>query len=111
MPNTFNTVPDAHQERSTAFLAVESPEEQLEALMEEAQLHRGSLREVDGYTIPFREGGHVRVQVREDEARGGGLQFEVRAPSAERRAYIEEVIEDQASSQFGDGASLDWQRG
>lgn len=105
MPNTFEAVPDAKQERSTAFLEVEAPADRLEAYMEEAQLHRGSLREQDGYTIPFREGGQVRITVEEGgEAGGSGLRFVVAAPNAERRRYIEEDV----SEQIGSGSSLTW---
>lgn len=110
MPNTFDPVPDADQERSTAFLPLEQPGERLETLMDEAELHRGSLREQDGYTIPFREGGSVRIRIEdgEDAADGAGLRFTIKAPTAERREHIESTIAEQVSSQLGDAGSLDW---
>ncbi|KUG54397.1 hypothetical protein AVL62_04060 [Serinicoccus chungangensis] len=108
MPNTFEAVPSAGHERSTAFLAVEQPEQRLEDYMERSQMHRGSLREQDGYTVPFRDGGQVRITVREEGTEAAGLLFEVDAPTEERRTYIEGEVENE----LGDGAdSLSWERG
>lgn len=110
MPNTFDAVPQAARARSVAFLEVDGPAERLEVIMDEAQLHRGSLREQDGYTIPFREGGQVRIRIVEGGDNGApGLRFEVRAPNEERRGYIEEVISEQAGTQLTDTVTLDWQ--
>lgn len=111
MPNTFDAVPESRHERSVAFLPLDQPAERLEKIMEEAQLHRGSLREQDGYTIPFREGGQVRIRVVEGGEDGGpGLRFEVRAPNEERRTYIEQVIAEQAGTELADAVTLDWQQ-
>lgn len=111
MPNTFDAVPQAARARSVAFLGMDAPAERLEVIMDEAQLHRGSLREQDGYTIPFREGGQVRIRVVEGGADGGpGLRFEVRAPNEERRTYIEQVIGEQAGTELTDAVTLDWQQ-
>lgn len=107
MPNTFDAVPSSSQERSTAFLQVEQPADRLESIMDEAQLHRGSLREQDGYTIPFREGGQVRIRVREDEG-SPGLEFEVGAPTEDRRGHIERTITEQVQQQLG-GPELKWE--
>lgn len=112
MPNTFDAVPQAARARSAAFLQVDSPADRLEIIMDEAQLHRGSLREQDGYTIPFREGGQVRIRIVEGVAgeQGDGLRFEVRAPNDERRDHIEQVIAEQAGTQLPESVVLDWQR-
>lgn len=107
MPNTFDAVPESRQDLSRAFLTVEQPADRLETIMEEAQLHRGSLREQDGYTIPFREGGQVRIRVQEDPA---GLEFLVSAPTTDRRDYIEGVIAETARTQLGAEAGLSWER-
>ncbi|PZU45834.1 MAG: hypothetical protein DI571_06010 [Arsenicicoccus sp.] len=108
MPNTFEAVSHSGHERSTAFLPVEQPNDRLEDYMERSQLHRGSLREQDGYTVPFRDGGQVRITVREGDAEPAGLLFEVDAPTTERRDYIE----GEVASELGDGAdSLTWERG
>lgn len=110
MSNTFDAVPDANVEHSTAFLELEQPGERLEQIIEEAQLHRGSLREQDGYTIPFREGGSVRIRIITHEP--AGLQFSVNAPSTERRDHIQSVIADEiATALGGDHGSLEWQPG
>lgn len=110
MTNTFNAVPDANVVHSTAFLELEQPQERLEQIIEEAQLHRGSLREQDGYTIPFREGGSVRIRIVNHEP--AGLQFSVNAPTEERQAHIQEVIAEEIVSALGDGtADLEWQPG
>ncbi|WP_130012369.1 hypothetical protein [Serinicoccus sediminis] len=108
MPNTFEAVSPSGHERSAAFLAVEQPEQRLEDYMERSQMHRGSLREQDGYTVPFRDGGQVRITVREGEGeQAAGLLFEVDAPTEERRTYIEGEVEVE----LGDGAdSLTWDR-
>ncbi|MDO5738518.1 MAG: hypothetical protein Q4P07_00040 [Ornithinimicrobium sp.] len=116
MANTFNAVPDAPTQRSTAFLAIDQPRERLEQIIEEAHLHRGSLREQDGYTIPFREGGSVRIRAQgaEDAVASGaptevsGLHFAVSAPTDERRAHIQQVMGEQVVSQLGNDG-LDWQ--
>lgn len=106
MPNTFEAVPGAGHERSTAFLEVDDPSDRLEAYMEEAQLHRGSLREQDGYTIPFREGGQVRITVESTPGSGAtGLRFVVEAPNTERRSYIESEVAEQLGSAE---TPLDW---
>lgn len=106
MPNTFEPVPESGHERSTAFLEVSDPSGRLESYMEEAQLHRGSLREQDGYIIPFREGGQVRITVQEaGEGQPAGLRFEVDAPTQERRAYVEDDVNEQVGER-----RLDWQR-
>jgi hypothetical protein len=112
MPNTFNAVPEAAHERSAAFLEVDDPGQRLEDIMEQAQLHRGSLREQDGYTIPFREGGQVRITVHPqgDADRGPGLAFRVSAPTTERRDYIETVITQQARPEADGGVDLHWER-
>lgn len=112
MPNTFDAVPQAARARSVAFLQVDSPADRLEIIMDEAQLHRGSLREQDGYTIPFREGGQVRIRIVEAAAgeQEDGLRFEVRAPNDERRDHIEQVIAEQAGTQLPESVVLDWQR-
>ena len=112
MPNTFDAVPKAARARSVAFLEVDAPAERLEVIMDEAQLHRGSLREQDGYTIPFREGGQVRIRIVAGGEDTGvpGLRFEVRAPNEERRDYIEQIIADQAGTRLTDAVTLDWQQ-
>jgi hypothetical protein len=110
MPNTFDAVPQAARARSVAFLEMDAPAQRLEVIMEEAQLHRGSLREQDGYTIPFREGGQVRIRIVEGGEGAGGLRFEVRAPNDERRDYIQEIIAEQAGTQLPDAVSLDWEQ-
>lgn len=110
MANTFDAVPQAARARSVAFLEMEAPAERLEVIMDEAQLHRGSLREQDGYTIPFREGGQVRIRIVEEGEATPGLRFEVRAPNEERREYIEQVIAEQAGTQLTDSVTLNWQQ-
>ena len=106
MPNTFEAVPQAGHERSTAFLEVSDPAQRLEAYMEEAQLHRGSLREQNGYVIPFREGGQVKITVHEQDGdTASGLRFEVDAPTQERRTYIEDDVNEQVGER-----RLDWTR-
>lgn len=108
MPNTFDAVPESRHNRSRAFLTVEQPADRLETIMEEAQLHRGSLREQDGYTIPFREGGQVRIRVQQEGP--AGLEFVVQAPTEDRRDYIEQVIAETARTQLGAEAGLEWER-
>lgn len=113
MPNTFDAVPQAARARSVAFLEMDAPAERLEVIMEEAQLHRGSLREQDGYTIPFREGGQVRIRIvagGEGADAAAGLKFEVRAPNDERREYIQQTIAEQAGTRLVEGVTLDWQQ-
>ncbi|WP_192796542.1 hypothetical protein [Serinicoccus kebangsaanensis] len=107
MPNTFEAVSHAGHERSSAFLDVEQPEAVLEDYMERSQLHRGSLREQDGYTIPFRDGGQVRITVQESGDPGTGLLFEVDAPTVERRDYIEREVDQELGS---DTDGLSWRR-
>ncbi|MFK5635534.1 MULTISPECIES: hypothetical protein [unclassified Ornithinimicrobium] len=108
MSNTFDAVPLGAHERSTAFLAVDEPQLRLDEIIEEAQLHRGSLREQDGYTIPFREGGSVRITVVQGAGGGGsGLRFTTDAPTVERRTHIEETIGQQVAGQLtGDAGVL-----
>ena len=108
MPNTFDAVPTSRHERSRAFMTVDQPADRLETIMEEAQLHRGSLREQDGYTIPFREGGQVRIRVQDGDPTG--LEFSVDAPNVERRDYIEGVISETARTQLDAETGLDWER-
>ncbi|ANS77774.1 hypothetical protein SGUI_0378 [Serinicoccus hydrothermalis] len=110
MPNTFEAVSPSGHERSSAFLSVPQPNDVLEDYMERSQLHRGSLREQDGYTIPFRDGGQVRITVREegdDAEQGVGLLFEVEAPNTERRDYIEREVDQELGA---DTDGLSWQR-
>lgn len=112
MGNTFPSVPEGAQELSSASLAVADPQEVLERMMEQANLHRGSLREQDGYTIPFREGGSVRFRVVEDgdEHGGPGLRLAVTAPTVERRAYIQGKVDDLAADVLGaDAGRVEWQ--
>lgn len=110
MPNTFDAVPDLPSERSGAFLPLDRPRERLEEFIKESKLQRGSLRWEDGYTIPFREGGSVRIRVREAAGeQGEGLSFHIKAPTVERREHIEQVISGQAASDFGvQDITLDW---
>lgn len=108
MPNTFDAAPTSRHDRSRAFLPVDKPDERLETIMEEAQLHRGSLREQDGYTIPFREGGQVRIRIQTEGE--SGLEFQVDAPTEDRRDYIEGVIAETARTQLGAESDLDWER-
>lgn len=108
MANTFDAAPDVPQERSSAFLAIEEPGEKLEQIIDEAQLHRGSLREQDGYTVPFREGGAVRIRIVDEPE--SGLRFEVHAPTEERRQHIEDTIAEQVeAASHIDADSLDWE--
>ena len=109
MANTFDAVPHDGS-HSTAFLPLENPAERLEQIIEEAQLHRGSLREQDGYTIAFREGGSVRIRVVTHEPEG--LQLSVSAPTDERRAHVEQVIGEEITTAMGaDAPDLEWQPG
>ena len=111
MSNTFDAVPLGAHERSTAFVPLDEPQLRLDEIIEEAHLHRGSLREQDGYTIPFREGGSVRITVvggSGDEQ--SGLRFTTDAPTVERRTHIEDTIGAQVAGQLsGDAGVLDWQ--
>ena len=105
MANMFPGAPEGAQERSTTSLEVADPQGVLERVMEEANLHRGSLREQDGYTIPFRAGGSVRIRVVE-----GALDFTVNAPTVERRDYIEQAVGELTAGELGDEAGrLTWQ--
>lgn len=107
MPNTFDAVPDLPMERSSAFLAVDRPQERLEDFITESKLQRGSLRWEDGYTVPFREGGSVRIRVVVDGQEG--LRFDVKAPDTERREHIEQVLQGQLAGDLGDpDLALDW---
>lgn len=109
MPNTFDAVPDLPSERSTAFLPLDHPKDRLEQFITESKLQRGSLRWEDGYTIPFREGGSVRIRVASGEGTEEGLRFHIKAPTLERREHIEQVIGAQATKDFGvDHVELDW---
>ncbi len=105
MANMFPGAPEGAQERSTTSLEVTDPQGVLERVMEEANLHRGSLREQDGYTIPFREGGSVRIRVAE-----GALEFTTNAPTVERRDYIERAVGEMVTGELGEAAGrLTWQ--
>lgn len=111
MANTFDAVPLGAHERSTASLTIAEPQALLERIIDEANKHRGTLREQDGYTIPFREGGSVRIRV---EAGAGGatpaLHFLTDAPTVERRAHIERTIGELSVSQLGaDAGTLTWE--
>ncbi|WP_122263080.1 hypothetical protein [Ornithinimicrobium cerasi] len=109
MPNTFDAVPDLPSERSTTFLPMDRPQERLEHFIKESKLQRGSLRWEDGYTIPFREGGSVRIRVNAGEGVEEGLRFHIKAPTVERREHIEQVITEQAVTDFGvDHVELEW---
>lgn len=111
MANTFSHVPEGAQERSSASLEVADPQGVLERIMEEANLQRGSLREQDGYTIPFREGGSVRIRVvpEADEEGGAGLRFVVVAPTPQRREYIQGKVSELAAGELGaDAGQLAW---
>lgn len=109
MANHFMTNPEPLGHSSTTFLPLNSPTERLEALMEEAQLQRGSLREVDGYTIPFREGGQVRIVLQEDGEQPG-LHFTASAASDDRLAHLQESVQENLVSAFDDAPVLEWTR-
>jgi hypothetical protein len=104
MASTFDAAPEGVRERSTASLTISDPKVLLEKLVEEANKHRGALREQDGYTIPFREGGLVRIRVE-----GGTLHFTAEGPTVERREHIERTVSELAINQLGDDAVLSWQ--
>lgn len=110
MSNTFDAAPEGAHERSTASLEIADPKMLLEKLMEEANLHRGTLREQDGYTVPFREGGSVRIRVEEAQGdRAAALRFAVDAPTVERREYIEQAVSELALRELGtDEGALAW---
>lgn len=112
MPNTFDAVPQSRHVRSRALLELDEPRARLETIMEEANLQRGSLREQDGYTIPFREGGQVRIRIFEEgaETHGPALEFLVDGPTEERRGYIESEISQTVSTQLVENADLEWDR-
>lgn len=113
MGNTFDAVPppaEAH-ERSAASLATSDPQGMLERLVEEAGKHRGTLREQDGCTIAFREGGSVRVRVAPQGADDAPprLSLVVDAPTTERREHVERTLA-QLVADLGAGAdALDWE--
>lgn len=110
MPNTFDAVPEAAHERSSAFLAVDKPQNRLEQVMDEAGLHRGSLREQDGYTIPFREGGVLRIRVVEGDDQGRtGLEFTADGPTVERLEHIKQVAGEEVGASLGESRSLTWE--
>ncbi|GGK75974.1 hypothetical protein [Ornithinimicrobium pekingense] len=109
MANTFDAAPEGAHERSTTSLSIADPQVLLERIIDEANKHRGTLREQDGYTIPFREGGSVRIRVEE----GGGtpaLHFVADGPTVERREHIERTITELSVSQLGaEAGTLTWQ--
>ena len=107
MANTFDAIHGGAQVSSTAFLPLENPGEQLENIIEEAQLHRGSLREQDGYTIPFREGGSVRLRIVEGDQ--PGLDITIDAPTVERREHLEKVTAEQTLAKVSQGV-LEWKQ-
>ena len=110
MANTFDAVPQGAHERSTATLALDDPQVLLERLVEEAHKHRGTLREQDGYTIPFREGGAVRIRVEDAEGGRSALHFLADGPTVERREHIERTINELSVSQLGaEAGTLHWQ--
>lgn len=111
MANTFDAAPLGAHERSTASLTLDDPQALLERIIDEANKHRGTLREQDGYTIPFREGGSVRIRV--EEGGGGGtpaLHFATDAPTVERRDHIERTISELSVNQLGaEVGTLRWE--
>ena len=69
MPNTFDAVPEGAHERSTAFLAVEAPQDRREQVMDEAGLRavfRARSREVHPDLNPT-------AVVDGEEGSGGGV--------------------------------------
>ncbi len=113
MGNTFDAVPrpaGAH-ERSTASLSVADPQALLERIVEEAGKHRGTLRERDGCTIPFREGGSVRIRVGQEGQGSPALHLATDAPTVERREHLERTVADLLLRLAGDDAATapDWQ--
>lgn len=110
MANTFDAVPLGAHERSTASLTIDDPQVLLERIIDEANKHRGTLREQDGYTIPFREGGSVRIRVEQGEGGTPALHFLTDAPTVERREHIERTIAELSVGQLGaDVGTLTWQ--
>lgn len=111
MANTFDAAPEGAHERSTASLSIADPRVLLERIIDEAHKHRGTLREQDGYTIPFREGGSVRIRVEEGEGdRTPALHFVADGPTVERRDHIERTINELSVSQLGaEAGTLSWQ--
>jgi hypothetical protein len=110
MANTFDAVPLGAHERSSASLVLDDPQVLLERLVEEAHKHRGTLREQDGYTIPFREGGSVRIRVETGEAGRSALHFLADAPTVERRQHIERTVTKLSVGQLGaETGALHWQ--
>jgi hypothetical protein len=110
MANTFDAAPLGAHERSTASLSIADPQVLLERIIEEANKHRGTLREQDGYTIPFREGGSVRIRVEHgDGGAAPALHFVADAPTVERRGHIERTIGELSVSQLGaEAGALTW---
>jgi hypothetical protein len=110
MANTFDAVPEGAHERSTASLTLDDPQVLLERIIEEANKQRGTLREQDGYTIPFREGGSVRIRVEKGTGPGASaLHFVTDAPTVERRQHIERTIGELSVSQLGaEVGTLSW---
>lgn len=110
MANTFDAVPQGAHERSTASLTLDDPQVLLERIVEEANKHRGTLREQDGYTIPFREGGSVRIRVEEGGTGASALHFVTDAPTVERREHIERTIGELSVGQLGaEVGTLSWE--
>lgn len=89
---------------STASVQVDNPREAVEHLVEQAQLHRGSLREQDGFTIPFREGGSCRFRITDD-----GLHLTVDAPTPERVGHVREVVGELVRKHLPGEHELSWQ--
>ena len=109
MANTFDAAPEGAHERSTASLSIADPQVLLERIIDEANKHRGTLREQDGYTIPFREGGSVRIRV-EQGGQTPALHFVADGPTVERREHIERTITELSVSQLGaEAGTLTWQ--
>lgn len=110
MANTFDAAPQGAHERSTATLSIADPQVLLERLIDEAHKHRGTLREQDGYTIPFREGGSVRIRVERGDGQTPALHFATDAPTVERRQHIERTIGELSVSQLGaEAGTLTWE--
>lgn len=111
MANTFSAAPDEAHERSTATVEVTDPQSVLERIIEEAGKHRGTLREQDGFTIPFREGGSVRVRLAHEEgADTGTLSLSADAPTVERREHVERTVGELVGQLLGaEAGALTWQ--
>lgn len=106
MGNTFDAVslPSGAHERSTASLPVADPHALLQRVVEEAGKHRGTLREQDGCTIPFREGGSVRIRVEEQAGGSPALHLLVDAPTVARREHVERTVAALLVGLVGDDA-------